>query len=102
VTGKLPVLQEPTGPGPVLFDVHLNDLCCWRNIPEPVWEYTIGGYQVIKKWLSYREKPLLGRSLTIEEIRYVTEMARRIAALVGMCDALDQNYRGVGQKPQQG
>jgi hypothetical protein len=23
--------------------------------------YTIGGYQVIKKWLSYRERALLGR-----------------------------------------
>jgi predicted helicase len=76
-------------------DVFLNDQACWRNIPESVWEYTIGGYQVIKKWLSYREKPLLDRGLTSKEIRYVTEMARRIAVLVSMRKNLDENYRVV-------
>lgn len=73
----------------------LIDHRCWRNIPERVWDYTIGGYQVTKKWLSYREKPLLGRSLTIDEVRYVTEMARRITALVSMREELDGNYRKV-------
>jgi len=57
----------------------------------------LGGYQVIKKWLSYREKepkekPLLGRSITKDEARYVTEMARRIAALLLMGPALDAKY----------
>jgi len=76
-------------------DVWLNNACCWRNVPRPVWEYTIGGYQVIKKWLSYREKELLGRGLAPEEVRYVTEMARRIAALIALQPALDANYRAV-------
>ena len=74
-------------------DVYLNDSACWRNVPVAVWEYTIGGYQVIKKWLSYREQPLLGRSLKLEEVQYVTEMARRIAALLALQDQLDANYR---------
>lgn len=60
-----------------------------------MWNYTIGGYQVIKKWLSYREKPLLGRGLTPDEVRYVTEMARRIAALIALQPALYANYRNV-------
>jgi len=77
------------------FDIYLNSLTCWRNVPAPVWEYTIGGYQVIKKWLSYREKPLLGRGLTVAEVRYVTETARRIAALLALQPALDANYRAV-------
>jgi len=77
------------------FDVWLNEVSCWRNIPEPVWEYTIGGYQVIKKWLSYREKELLGRGLTPEEVRYVTEMARRLAALIALQPSLDENYQRV-------
>ena len=51
-------------------------------MPTSVWCYTIGGYQVIKKWLSYRERALLGRDLKPEETHYVTEMVRRIAALV--------------------
>ena len=79
------------------WDVFLNEVACWRNVPETVWDYTIGGYQVIKKWLSYREKPLLGRGLTPDEVRYVTEMARRLAALIALQLSLDANYREVVQ-----
>ena len=77
------------------WDVFFNDIACWRNVPETVWDYTIGGYQVIKKWLSYREKPLLGRGLTPDEVRYVTEMARRLATLIALQTSLDANYREV-------
>ena len=58
----------------------------------------IGGYQVIKKWISYREKPLLGRGLTVAEVRTVTETARRIAALIALQPQLDENYRAVTVK----
>ena len=77
------------------YDIFLNAVSCWRNVPEAVWDYTIGGYQVIKKWLSYREKPLLGRGLTPDEVRYVTEIARRLAAIVALQASLDDNYRKV-------
>jgi hypothetical protein len=76
-------------------DVHLNDVAYWSNIPIRVWEYTIGGYQVIKKWLSYREEKLLGRPLSKDDVRYVQEMARRIAAILLLEPALDANYRAV-------
>ena len=79
------------------YDIVLNDVACWRNVPETVWNYTIGGYQVIKKWLSYREKPLLGRGLTPDEVRYVTEMARRLAALISLETSLNANYLEVIQ-----
>jgi hypothetical protein len=76
-------------------DVYLNDVAYWKNIPLRVWEYTIGGYQVIKKWLSYREEKLLGRPMTKDEVRWVQEMARRIAAILLLEPALDENYRAV-------
>jgi hypothetical protein len=78
-------------------DVYLNDVAYWSNIPSKVWDYTIGGYQVIKKWLSYREQPLLSRPLTKDEVRYVQEMARRIAAILLLQPALDANYESVKQ-----
>ena len=74
-------------------DVFLNADAYWRNIPETVWSFTIGGYQVLKKWLSYREQPLLGRALTPGEVRYVRDVARRLAALRLMAPELDANYR---------
>jgi len=64
-------------------------------IPERVWDYTIGGYQVIKKWLSYRENKLLGRALAIDEVRYIQGVVRRIAALLLLQPELDANYHSV-------
>ena len=77
------------------LDVYLNNAAYWKNIPPAVWNYTIGGYQVIKKWLSYREQSLLGREMTMDEVREVTAMARRIAALVLLQKTLDENYRAI-------
>ena len=73
-------------------DVYLNETAYWRNIPLNVWEYHIGGYQVIKKWLSYRELKLLGRSLKPKEVREVMNTARRIAAIILLQPKLDKNY----------
>jgi hypothetical protein len=81
--------------GETTCDVYLNEVAFWRNVPSRVWDYTLGGYQVMKKWLSYREKALLGRGLTLEEMTEVTHMARRIAALLLLHPALDANYQAV-------
>jgi hypothetical protein len=81
--------------GETTYDIYLNDIAYWANVPAKVWEYTIGGYQVMKKWLSYREQPLLGRPLSLDEARAVTQMARRIAALLLLTPALDVNYQSV-------
>jgi hypothetical protein len=83
--------------GEKTVDVYLNDRVYWRNVPVRLWAYTISGYAVIKKWLSYREKELLGRTLSVDEARYVTETARRLAALMLMGPRLDHNYRTVGK-----
>jgi Type ISP C-terminal specificity domain/N-6 DNA Methylase len=85
--------------GETTFDIYLNDVGCWRNVPGKVWDYTIGGYQVIKKWLSYRERTLLGRALTSEEAREVMNIAHRIAAILLLEPALDANYEAVKQSP---
>ena len=81
--------------GPDTLDVYLNATTFWRNVPRGVWEYKLGGYQVLKKWLSYREKKLLGRGLTVDEVRHVRGTARRIAALLLLGDDLDRNYAAV-------
>ena len=81
--------------GETTLDIYLNDAAYWRNVPARVWSYTLGGYQVVKKWLSYREKALLGRGLTLAEVTEVTHMVRRIAALLLLHSALDDNHRAV-------
>ncbi len=72
----LPVLGDKT------FDVYLNGEAFWRNIPAAVWDYRLGGYQILKKWLSYRERKVLGRNLRAAEVQHFADTARRIAALL--------------------
>jgi hypothetical protein len=81
--------------GKTTCDAYLNESTLWKNVPERVWAYTIGGYQVMKKWLSYREQALLGRPLTNDEAREVMHMARRLAALTLLEPTLDANYKAV-------
>jgi hypothetical protein len=79
------------------LDIYLNEVGFWRNVPANVWDYHIGGYQVIKKWLSYREREVLGRDLSTAEVNEVRDMTRRIAALLLLEPALDENYAAIKQ-----
>ena len=78
LSGDLPALGAAT------FDVYLNDRAFWRNVPAAVWNYKLGGYQVLKKWLSYRERDILGRPLRPEEVHRFADAARRIAAILAV------------------
>ena len=84
--GTLPALGATT------FDIHLNDRAYWRSVPAAVWTYRLGGYQVLKKWLSYRERDILRRKLKAEEVQYFTDTARRIAAILCLADSADKNF----------
>ena len=86
----LVTLTERLGP-PV--NLWLNDKAYWASVPSTVWNFSIGGYPVIKKWLSYREEGVLGRPMTKDEARNVTNLIRRLTALVLLGPALDANYQ---------
>ena len=66
------------------FDIYLNDNAFWSNIPARVWTYKLGGYQVLKKWLSYRESSILDRPLNTEEVQHFAEIARRIVRILSV------------------
>lgn len=91
------------GPGDVgsgtrgdgFVDIHLNATTRWRDVPAAVWSYMLGGYQVLKKWLSYRESVLLGRPLTADEALDFTKHVRRISALLQLHRAFDAHYKAV-------
>jgi hypothetical protein len=87
--------------GEQVLDIYLNDHARWIDIPAAVWDYKIGGFQVLRKWLSYREQRALGRDITTAEARHFTAMARRITALVMLGPKLDANYIAVTESPHQ-
>ena len=68
--------------GDTTFDIYLNHRAYWRNIPSAVWTYKLGGYQVLKKWLSYRDHKVLSRPLHPQEVQHLTNTTRRIGAIL--------------------
>jgi len=80
----------------VVCDVYLNERVYWRAIPRGAWQTIIGGYQVMKKWLSYRDFKVLARDLTVSEAREVEQMARRLTILKALEPRLNENYSTVG------
>ncbi len=70
-----------------MVDVYLNDRAYWKDVPINVWQYRLGGYQVLKKWLSYRESKVLGRELTVSEVSWWSEVARRVAGTLNVTEA---------------
>ena len=68
--------------GDSTFDIYLNHKAFWRNVPAAIWNYKLGGYQVLKKWLSYREEKILNRALRPDEVAYFAGVSRRIAAIL--------------------
>ena len=68
--------------GETTFDVYLNEEAYWSNVPAAVWDYRLGGYQVLKKWRSYRERKVLGRKLRRNKVRHFAHTARSIGTLL--------------------
>ncbi|HLA64032.1 MAG TPA: type ISP restriction/modification enzyme [Rhodothermales bacterium] len=85
----------PPALGPSALDVYLNDDTLWRTVPDRVWAYTLGGYPVLKKWLSYRTEVVLGRPLRLEEVEEFARIARRIAAILLLESELDAGYAAI-------
>jgi len=74
-------------------DLSLNDRVFLRHVPERVWRHELGGYQVIKKWLGYREaRRRNDEPLTLSEIAHLRSMVQRIAALLVLEAQLDAAY----------
>jgi hypothetical protein len=85
-------LPAKLGPGAV--EVPWNEDAMWTAVPVPVrvWAYTMGGYPVLKKWLSYRAEPVLHRALREDEVEAFANIARRIAALLLLESDLNAAY----------
>ncbi len=73
----------------------MNEDVFWKNVPSKAWEFTVGGYQVLKKWLSYRERAVMSRGLSVEEVREFTNNTRRIVSILLFQPQLDKNYQAV-------
>ena len=76
-------------------DVQLNEVAILKGVPRSVYNMLIGGYQVLKKWLSYRDYEVIDRPITVAEAREAITIIRRLTALVLLYPALDASYEAI-------
>jgi hypothetical protein len=67
----------------------------WRNIPDEIWTFTVGGHAVLAKWLSYRKN--VGLSRADREQFMLT--CRRIAAIRRLEEECDKAYKSSLDNP---
>ncbi len=72
--------------------VYINEeMQYFEGIPEGVWEYQIGGYQVLDKWLYDRRE----RHLSNDEIQHYCRVVTALAHTINMQSQIDEIYEGV-------
>jgi predicted helicase len=68
--------------------VWINKDQCFKPVPEDVWNFHIGGYQVLDKYLKSRK----GRTLTLDEIDHVAKVADSLAFTIAQMKRIDTAY----------
>jgi predicted helicase len=69
--------------------IAINKTQSFKPVPEDVWNFHIGGYRVLDKYLKSRK----GRKLTLDEIDHVAAVADSLAFTIGQMARIDKIYR---------
>jgi hypothetical protein len=68
--------------------VWINAVNHFKPVPPAVWNFHIGGYQVLEKYLKSRK----GRGLSLDEINHLAEVAASLAFTIGQMENIDKAY----------
>ena len=68
--------------------VWINDANHFTDVPQAVWDFTIGGYQVIDKYLKSRK----GRTLSLDEIDNVENIVNVLDFTIEQMGKIDAAY----------
>jgi hypothetical protein len=69
--------------------------CGFRGIPEPVWSFHIGGYQVCEKWLKARK----GRTLSKGDTQQYQRIIVALHETIGLLTQIDRVIEAHGGWP---
>lgn len=78
--------MAPSPKGPGFGRVYINDTAYFDGVPEAVWKFHIGGYQVCHKWLSDRK----GRTLTDEDIAHYHKVVIALNETIRIMGEIDE------------
>ncbi|MFQ5964495.1 MAG: type ISP restriction/modification enzyme, partial [Candidatus Scalinduaceae bacterium] len=68
--------------------VHINKNQYFEGIEKELWEYQIGGYQVLDKWLKDRK----GKRLTLDDIRHYCKVVTALKKTIEIQKEIDKLY----------
>jgi Type ISP C-terminal specificity domain/N-6 DNA Methylase len=68
--------------------VSINKTQSFKPVPQNVWEFHIGGYQVLDKYLKSRK----GRKLSLDEINHVSAITDSLAFTIAQMAKIDEAY----------
>lgn len=69
--------------------IWINKTQFFKPVPQAVWEFHIGGYQVLDKYLKSRK----GRALSLDEINHVSAIADSLAFTIEQMAKIDEAYK---------
>jgi predicted helicase len=69
--------------------IAINKTQSFNPVPQAVWDFHIGGYQVLDKYLKSRR----GRELSLDEIEHVGTIADSLAFTIDQMARIDKAYR---------
>ncbi len=69
--------------------VWINKTQFFKPVPQAVWDFHIGGYQVLDKYLKSRK----GRVLSLDEINHVSAIADSLAFTIEQMAKIDEAYK---------
>lgn len=71
--------------------IYINELQYFEGIGQDLWEYQIGGYQVLYKWLKDRK----GKELSLKEIKHYCRVATALKKTIEIQEEIDGLYPDV-------
>ncbi len=66
--------------------VYINKTQYFEKVPQAVWEFHVGGYQVCQKWLKDRKQ----RALSFEDIRHYAKTVMALGETIRLMQEIDQ------------
>ncbi|MGH6812986.1 MAG: type ISP restriction/modification enzyme [Methylocella sp.] len=69
--------------------IWINKTQFFSSVPQAVWDFHIGGYQVLDKYLKSRK----GRALPLDEMNHVSSIVGSLAFTIAQLARIDAAYR---------
>ncbi len=75
--------------------VYINKTQYFENVPETAWNFHIGGYQVLQKWLKDRK----GRTLDFDDLEHYAKVVSALSKTIELMQNIDETIEENGGFP---